>query len=692
MHPRRPPAFLRSTLLSVLLRTLASGMASLPATSSAQQPSSQPSSQQPSQSTLRLSRLIGDRMVIQRDAAVPVWGWAAPGDQVAVTFDGRTTLAARADARGAWKVVLPARPAGGPYEMTVVDGAQRIQIRDILVGDVWVCSGQSNMEWTVADARNGAQDVAAAHDPKIRHFKVPTSYAEQPEEELAGGDWQVADPAHVGAFTAVGYFFARDLRKSVDVPIGLLHTSWGGSRVEPWMSRQALGMTEAQWAETMRREREYEQAQLDSLRARVAGPGGVIPTQDAGLVEGSALWADPALDDSAWATIDVPKIWEEQGYPGMDGVAWYRTTFTLTDQEARGGVRLALGTIDDDDVSWVNGVEVGRTQGWNRPRVYEVPASALRAGRNVVAVRVQDAQGGGGFYGDPALLYVEAAGGARRPLGGAWRFRVGSVVTSPDGQHVNKIPTLLYNKMVHPLLPYPIKGVLWYQGESNADRYEDAVAYRTTFAKMITSWRREWGVGRQGDFPFLWVQLANYMAPDAQPAERSAWAALRESQSAALALPNTGQAVIIDLGETEDIHPKNKQDVGARLALAARRVAYGERGVVASGPAYRRHRVEGGRVAVEFEQVGGGSLVAIPHEGVARLRAGTGPLKGFAIAGADRKFVWANARIENGRVVVWSDEVKSPVAVRYAWGNNPLDANLYNTAGLPAAPFRTDQW
>lgn len=652
-------------------------MSTLTGAAAAQQP--------PQRGSLRLSRVIGDHMVMQRDAAVPVWGWAAPGDQVNVTFDGRTHTA-RADARGAWRVELPARRAGGPYELTVADGDQRIQLRDILVGDVWVCSGQSNMEWTLANARNGAAEAAAANDPKVRHFKVPNSWAEQPEEELAGGEWQVADPAHAGNFTAVGWFFARDLRKSVDVPIGLLHTSWGGSRVEPWMSRQALRMTEAEFAELMRREREYEQALLDSLRARVAGPGGQIPTVDAGLVEGRAPWADPALDDSAWSPIAVPKLWEEQGYPGMDGVAWYRTSFTLSEQEARaggGGVRLGLGAIDDDDITWVNGVEVGRTQAYNKPRVYDVPASALHAGRNVIAVRVSDGGGGGGFWGDSSLIYLES-GGTRRPLAEPWRFRVGSVVTGADGQHINKIPTVLYNKMVHPLLPFPIKGVLWYQGESNADRYEDAVAYRGLFADLITSWRREWAGGRQGSFPFLWVQLANFMAPDAQPAERSNWAALRESQSAALSLPNTAQAVIVDIGETEDIHPRNKQDVGARLALAARRVAYGDRGVVSSGPVYRSHRVQGGRVVVEFDQVGGGL--------VTRSRSQSEQLSGFAVAGADRKFVWANAAIEHGRVVVWSDQVTAPVAVRYAWGNNPLDANLYNVQGLPAAPFRTDRW
>jgi sialate O-acetylesterase len=622
---------------------------------------------------LRLSRLFGDGMVMQRGSRVPVWGWAKAGAQVSVSFDGRS-FATTADAEGDWRVSLPTMAAGGPHVMVVSTADERLEVRDILVGDVWICSGQSNMEWTVADARNGRQEAASANDARIRHFKVPQSWADAPESDLAGGHWERADPAHAGAFTAVGYFFARELRKSVDVPIGLINTTWGGSRIEAWMSRSALQIDAKRWEEIRQHERDLERRTRDSLRARIGG----LPTIDSGLVDGRAPWADPAFDDARWATIPVPGSWEQAGYEGMDGVAWYRTTFSLTGDEATRGVRVGVGMVDDSDISWVNGVEVGRTpDAWNKARSYDVPPDALRAGRNVVTVRVEDTGGGGGIHGDPALLYVDV-GGVRRPLTGDWKFKVGVISLGADGQHLNKVPTLLYNKMVHPLLPYPMKGVLWYQGESNADRYEDAVAYRGLFAGMISSWRSAWG----GEaFPFLWVQLANYMATDAEPVSRSAWATLRESQSAALALPNTGQAVIIDIGATDDIHPTNKQDVGARLALAAEHVAYGRR-LVYSGPVHRRHAVNAGRVTIDFDHVGGG------------LEAGGagGPLKGFAIAGADRRFVWANAEIRGNRVVVWSDRVRAPVAVRYAWGDNPLDANLYNKEGLPAAPFRTDRW
>ena len=621
--------------------------------------------------TLAVSLPVGDGAVLQRDARVPIAGKAAAGARVAVSFGGRQ-LAARADGAGAWRVELPPLPAGGPHELLVTAGRQRLALRDLYVGDVWVCSGQSNMEWVVADANDAAREIAAAAGPAVRQLKVPRAWAAAPRDELPDCAWEPADPGHVGGFTAVGYFFARELRRTVDVPIGLVNASWGGSRIEPWMSAAALGLDAAAGERLLAKEAAFEGEVLERLRGKV----GTLPERDAGLVDGRALWADPALDDSAWLTIPVPARWEEVGWEGMDGVAWYRTAFALTAAEARAGVRLGLGMIDDSDVAWVNGYEVGRTElAWNRARVYEVPAEALRAGRNVVAVRVEDTGGGGGIWGEAGLVYVEV-GGARRSLAGEWRFALGVARVSPEF-HKAQVPTLLYNAMIHPLQRTPIRGVLWYQGESNADG-ADALAYRTQFAAMIRGWRTGWGLG---ELPFLWVQLANFMAAQAEPSE-SSWALLRESQSAALALPRTGQAVAIDIGDADDVHPRNKQEVGRRLALAARRVAYGE-AIEFSGPTYRRHEVAGGRVLLEFDHLGGG-LTA---------RGDTGaPLRGFAVAGADRRFVWAEAAIEGDRVAVWSERVPAPVAVRYAWADNPEGANLDNAAGLPASPFRTDDW
>jgi sialate O-acetylesterase len=626
---------------------------------------------------LRAARIFADGMMVQRDAAIPVWGWAASRTSVTVSLAGMTR-AATADQAGAWRVTFPAKPAGGPYAMSITGaGGGRIDIRDILVGDIWVASGQSNMEWSVSVSNNAAAEIASARDSSIREFAIPHSYSDTPESDVVGGRWAPADPQHVGSFSAVAYFFARELRKSVDVPIGIIHTSWGGANIETWMSRRALGMSDSAWQDVVARGKAYTDSVREALRAKL----GALPMVDSGLVNGQAMWADPALPDDAWRTIQTPGLWEAAGYDAMDGVGWYRTSFTLTPDEARQPVRLSLGPIDDSDITWVNGVEVGRTeQRYAEPRLYTIPASALKAGPNVIAVRVDDTGGGGGIYGSPSALFVDVAG-VRRPLAGAWRFRVGAVSFQPDGQRINKVPTILYNRMLHPLLDVPIKGVLWYQGESNANNMQQATDYRTLFAGLITSWRREWRGTNGRSFPFLWVQLPNFGHVDSVPPPTAGWATLRESQAAALALPNTGQVVAIDLGGAEELHPRNKQDVGARLALKAREVAYGQR-VVSSGPTYRRHTVRDGRVVIELGNLGRGLVSRTTGDAIT----------GFAIAGSDRRFVWASARIEGDRVVVWSDRVTAPVAVRYLWTNSPTTPVLYNRDGLPAAPFRTDDW
>jgi sialate O-acetylesterase len=552
-------------------------------------------------------------------------------------------------------------------------GDERIGLHDVLVGDVWVASGQSNMEFRLSEGMNAAREIANARDSLIREFKVPNSWSADPEDDLAGGAWAPADPQHAGSFSAVAYFFARDLRKSEHVPIGIVNSTWGGSNIETWISRAAQHITDAEWAAMRRAEDAYLLAVRDTLQTRIGG----LPSMDSGLVSGRAVWADPTLDDSRWGELRVPAYWEAQGYPAMDGVAWYRVTVDLDSTQVAHDATLIMQAIDDDDISWMNGVEIGRTNGYNIERTYRVPASAMRAGRNLLAVRVADGGGGGGINGPVALAFAD---GTTRSLAGRWKFKVGVVSFQPDGQRINKIPSVLYNKMLHPLLPLPITGVIWYQGESNANNDEQAAAYREQFATLIQSWRRTWAGGREA-FPFLWVQLPNFGAPDTVPPLHAAWALQRESMDAALALPNTGRAVTIDVGEADNIHPRNKQDVGARMALVARKVAYGET-VLASGPTYRSHVVLGDTVIVRFANAGGGLAT----------RSGDERVHGFELAGADRKFVWADARIEGGRVAVWSGRVPHPVAVRYAWANNPDRADLYNRERLPAAPFRTDRW
>ena len=621
---------------------------------------------------LRLARIFGDGMVVQRNKPVMVWGWAAPRARVSVQFHGHTAQSV-ASASGSWKASLPPERAGGPFELVVRSGGDRIDLHDVLVGDLWVASGQSNMEFRVSEGRNAPQEIASAHDSLIREFKVPNSWSNSPEDDLLGGSWAPADPQHAGSFSAVAYFFARDLRKSEHVPIGIVNTTWGGSAIEAWLSRAAQHLTDSAWAARQRAEAAHMSAVRDSLREKIGG----MPTIDAGLVNGRALWADPMLDDGAWADVHVPAYWEDQGYPSMDGVAWYRLAIDLDSSRASQGATLTMQAIDDDDITWMNGAEIGRTNGYNVRRAYRIPAGALHAGRNVLAVRVADGGGGGGINAPVTLSFGD---GDTRSLAGTWKFKVGVVSFQADGQRINKIPTVLYNKMVYPLLPLPIKGVIWYQGESNANNDQQAMAYRDQFRTLITSWRRTWDSGRD-PFPFLWVQLPNFGTPDSVPPLHASWALQRESMDAALSLPNTGRATTIDVGEADDIHPKNKQDVGTRLALVARTVAYGEQ-VPASGPTYRTHVLRGDTVVVSFSNAGSGLAT----------RAGDEWVHGFELAGADRRFVWADARIVGDRVAVWSDRVPHPIAVRYAWTNNPDRADLYNREKLPAAPFRTDGW
>jgi sialate O-acetylesterase len=586
------------------------------------------------------SVLFTDGVVLQRGIEVHVWGTARPGAEVEVTL-GDLAGASTTDAGGHWSISLPAMEAGGPYGMVIEGPGYRHHVRDVMIGDVWVASGQSNMEWPVSASAQSEAEIAGADDRLIRQFKVQHVWSESPVDSVVGGPWTYAVPEQVGDFSAVAYFFARELRKHVDVPVGILNSSWGGSRIEPWMSPAALGYDQAQVDSVFDADRQHTEQILGSIRERL----GSIPDRDEGFVGGQAVWAEPDLDESGWTSIVVPSQWENQGFQAVDGIAWYRTSFELNADEAAAGVLLGLGLIDDSDRTWVNGVEIGRTEmEWNVARKYPVEPSALRVGRNVIAVRVEDTGGGGGIVGSQDHLFVQV-GRERRALPGTWAFRLGEIRVA--GAAKNHVPLVLYNAMIHPLLPFPVKGAIWYQGESNAGD-PDATAYRRLFPAMIDDWRADWGVG---DFPFLWVQLANFRAPDPRPAE-SGWAMLREAQSSTLSVANTGQAVIID------------------------------------GPTYRSHRVSGARITIEFDHVGQG-LTARSAEGPS---GPGGPLGGFALAGTDGSFQWADARIEGNTVVVSSPHVLAPVAVRYAWGNNPDRANLYNVDGLPASPFRTDTW
>ena len=623
----------------------------------------------PCAQAVELPRMFSDGMVLQRGQPLPVWGRATPGATVKVTFDGDAALAV-ADANGEWRVRLPAHAAGGPLRMRIDDGTTPVELRDVLVGEVWLASGQSNMEWPLAQTDGADAIIAAANDPLIRHFKIPKSWSGAPQWQLQGGQWVAASPSTVGQFSAAAYVFAVQLRKATGVPVGIIDSTWGGSRIEAWMDAPTQGLDPAASVIAEREAREADRIAIAETQRRLARwPQG--RADDSG-------WQAPDLDTSTWTAIKVPGIWESQGWVILDGVAWYRTAITLSAAEAKAGVILGLGRIDDSDIAWVNGVQVGRTTlQYNLPRVYAVPASALHAGRNTIAVQVADLGGGGGVHGVAEELYVQLADGSRRPLDREWQFRFADARPVPADDNKNQYPTLLYNAMIHPLQPYALRGAIWYQGESNAYAVPESLRYRTLFPAMIKQWRAQW---QSPAMPILWVQLASFGSGADAPGE-SPWSVLRESQSATLALPATAQVVTIDIGDRKDIHPRNKRDVGERLALAARAVAYGE-SLVHRGPMHRAVRFTGKAARIDFDT--GGAALAV--------RGGGSQLHGFEVAAADRVFHPARARIEGDAVVVQSDAVRAPVAVRYGWRDDAGDADLMNASGLPASPFRSDEW
>lgn len=627
---------------------------------------------------IKLPRLLSDNAVLQRGVTIPLHGQAAKNASVKIVF-ADASYKVKANNNGEWRLELPPLKAGGPYDMKINDGQELLVVSNILVGDIWVCSGQSNMEWPLREANNAEAEIAAANDPMIRHFYVEHSAATQPQATLQSGKWNACDSTTAGDFTAVGYFFAKHLREKTGVPIGLLHSSWGGSRIEPWMDATTLGYknaaeVEAYLEETMGGQKERVEA---FLRSKF---GDQIPMIDGGIQDGKAIWSYADFNDGDWLDYPLPGRWEENGWEMLDGIVWFRKEVTLTAAQAAEAATLGLAMIDDSDDAWVNGVRVGGlTNSYSVVRNYPVPKGTLRVGKNVIAVRVEDGGYGGGFHGKPDLMYLQTATG-KLSLAGDWKMKVGKALGSLPTTNDNQLPTKLYNAMIHPIQWFPIKGVIWYQGESNAG---EAAAYKSLFQQMIQQWRNQW---RVGDFPFLFAQLANFHAVQPEPGD-GGWAFIREAQSAALTLPNTGQAVITDIGEADDIHPRNKQDVGYRLALAARHFAYGEKDLIYSGPTFKgiakSNAAATNQLHLEFENKGSGLLAKGSPEG---------ELRGFAIAGADKKFVWAQAKIEGDKVVVWSEQVPTPVAVRYAWADNPGDANFYNQEGLPASSFRTDNW
>jgi len=618
---------------------------------------------------VKLPKVFSDNMVLQRDLPIKIWGWADKREEITITFLNET-VTTKSDKKGKWQAVLKPVAAGGPYEL-VIAGTNEITLSNILVGDVWICSGQSNMEWPLSITNDSERAIETSANPRIRLFTVQKNTSTVPLDDCESEGWMVCGPETVASFSAVAYYFGKKLNEDIDVPIGLLHTSWGGTNVETWISAPVIDEVEG-FKGIAKQVAEFDGEEvMKAMREKVEAITGPLPEEDLGMKDGKALWAE--TDYSEWKAMDIPQLWETAGIQGLDGIVWFQKEFELETGDILNDIEIHLGTIDDSDITFLNGEKIGETsQKYNEVRIYKVSKSLLRVGKNSIVVRVDDTGGGGGIYGDPKKLFVVLPN-KKISLTGEWLYKIGQgkilFNSSP-----NEMPSLLFNAMINPLIPYGVNGAIWYQGESNAGR---AYEYRTTFPLMISNWRDVWG---QGDFPFFFVQLANFMQPKDQPGE-SAWAELREAQTMTLSLPNTGMATIIDIGEANDIHPRNKLDVGNRLALNALKVAYGKN-VVASGPTFKGMKIEGEKIILSFDNLGTGF----------HLKNNYGYVNGFTVAGVDKLFHWAKAEISEDKIILICNEVKNPVAVRYGWANNPDDLNLYNLEGLPAVPFRTDNW
>ena len=614
------------------------------------------------QTTPLLHPLFSDNAVLQRDRPLPVWGWAMPGARVEVQLDD-TKQAATAGVDGRWTTTFAPHATGGTHTMTVTAGGSGVTRKNLLFGDVWLCSGQSNMAYDLHGVQNPDAEIAAANYPEIRLLQVPSAVKNTPQDTFKGVGWQVCSPQTVATFSGVGYFFGRDLYKKLKVPIGLIDSSVSGTPGEAWVSAPALA-TLPDWKPA-----------VDKINADVAANGDTDAQMRAWWDKndpGSAAHQEaPNFDDSTWKTMNLPGAWENKGLPDFDGVAWFRRTVEVPADGAGRDLQLDLGSIDDNDTTYWNGTTVGGMQGFNQKRSYTVPGALVKAGRNVIAVRVTDTGGGGGMTG-PELSMT--SGGQTVSLAGDWKFKQGpdfkSLPAAPQSDA--NAPTVLYNGKIAPLTPAAIKGIAWYQGESNSDNLGEARDYRTLLPTLIKDWRAKFGEAT----PFYIVQLANFKAPDDAP-KNDAWPNTREAQLlAARDLPNTHLITTIDLGEANNVHYPNKQATGLRLAQSALEYSYGEK-IESNGPTLKDAKFDGGAAKLQFD-----------HAQNLNLKGDQDRV--FAIAGADKQFKWATPTINGDTVTLRSPDVATPLYARFGWSNNPR-AVLYNAAGVPASPFRTDE-
>jgi sialate O-acetylesterase len=620
-----------------------------------------------------LPKLINDGMVLQRDVNLKIWGWALPEERITISFRNKTFKTVT-DKNGNWQLMLSPQKAGGPFTMNI-KGKNNIVLNDILIGDVWLCAGQSNMEHQMSlHSVLYADEIANANYKEIRQFKIPNTLNYfNPQKDVAGGEWKWANEKDVMNFSAVAYFFAKTLYQKYKIPIGIINASWGGTPIQAWMSEESLKNFPAITAIIEKNKKKSDENPV------VPAPLPPQKESDKGYLE---HWEDPNYIPRNWRRIAVPGFWEDQGLRDLDGVVWYRKEINIPVSMLHTPAKIFLGRIVDADNLFINGHQVGITSYMYPQRRYAIPNGVLKEGKNLFVVRVTNNSGKGGFV--PDKPYQLIAGKDTIDLTGYWEYKVGKINNPRSGTNFNNFiaqyqPTVLYNAMLAPVTNYSVRGFVWYQGES--DTYQPS-EYAKLQPAMINDWREKWGDEK---LPFLFVQLPGFGDHNYLPSEKSGWALFRENQEKILEMvPYTGMAVTIDIGEWNDVHPDRKKEVGERLALNARKISYDE-DVFHNGPMlhfFQEDNFLGSNgMMLSFNNVGGGLISNDGEE-----------LSDFAIAGADKKFVWANTKIigEN-KIFVWSDDIPHPKYVRYAWADNPINPNLANKENLPAAPFRTDK-
>jgi sialate O-acetylesterase len=620
--------------------------------------------------SLRLPKIFGNNMVLQRNTNIAIWGWSTPKTSVIIEFAGHSTFAS-VNEKGKWMARLPEEVAGGPFIMKIFgEEKDSVIFKNVMVGEVWLASGQSNMTWAMGwGIDNKDEEISMANNPNIRIFTVADDLNNYPQDDITGGKWEECNPANAPGFSATAYFFAAELQKKLNVPVGIIHSSWGGTNIESWMSIESIKtfpVFSSSVPEIIKKtgnfENGYETFNADNIKR-----DSILKSSTVGI---DLKIYNPGYNDSDWATMNLPCKWSDYGIQNFYGYCWFRKTIEIPASAKGKDLILSLGEICCDNICYFNGKKVDVAEK-NSITSYKIPGKLVKTGKNLICLQILGRWGVGGFKSPENLIYIEdSLKSFHLSLATGWKYNNKIEPQTPEWNEYYNYPTFIYNAKIAPLVPYSIKGILWYQGENNTSRAEQ---YKSLFPALINDWRMRWS---EGYLPFIFAQLANYGSRSEVPAESNV-AELREAQTEGLKYLNTAMVVNIDLGRADDdVHFRNKKECGRRFALAAMGLVYFQ-DIEFSGPAYQSMSIEENKIRIRFLHADSG-LKTSSNE----------PVKSICIAGKDGVFVWAEAKVEGNTLVVWNNKIEHPVAVRFGWADNP-ECNLYNTEGLPAAPFRT---